>query len=918
MIFIILAVAVFMTAGYFYLHRSVVTETDPFTAVADDAVVIVKAGSLTGFFSAIKNNSGLWTELGTVLNSGGLAPGVLFLDSLFTHNDAASELVAGKGLYFSLHPAGRYNYDVVFYKALNSRQEINTFNDLISGLFSGYSMVSERVYDRVRIYDTDFKWKGKQMNISWAISDGVVMLSFSPLLLENAVKQFGSGSSVLEDEAFQKVFVTGGSNVDANIFINLENLPRYISVFTEGETMELLNNFSDLANWAELDLHLRDDALLLNGFSYSDGTGDNYLNIFAGQSPLEITAESVIPGYSSAFLSLGLSDMPDFHRRYTEWMENTGRSEKHIQLTDDFVRQTGSDPLSSFHSFMEGEVSLVMTNWNDTRKKGENFLVMKTKSRSMASSDLEDMLRYNAGVTGESFDSYRHVYRVDAEISFDIFSFPFMQTGELLFGRVFGLAETAYFSFVDNYLVFGESVSSVSEFIQANVRNQTLGADNRFREFSEYLASRNNLFFYSNVAGSAGLFTGFFSNRLSDNIEENIDSFRKFQALSLQFSSGRDMIYNNIFLKYSPLIIEEPRTEWQTLLDTIIDFKPLLLVNHNTGENEIFIQDLSNNIYLINKTGRILWKKPLSGKIMGDVYQIDYYDNGRLQMLFNTREQIFLVDRNGNDVDRYPLRLPSPATNGLSLFDYDNNKDYRIFVACEDKSVVARTKEGNIVSGWNFSGTEHNVHNKIRHFRVDGRDYIVFADAQQVYMLNRRGNVRVRPDTMFPVSVRNNIVFESRTPAFDPRLNITDTLGRVWHIYFDGKTEVTRLGDYSADHWFDFQDINSDGYRDYIFIDNNRLDVFNREGSLMFSRDFDVNIDHPPAYYHFSREDRKLGVVSGETGQIFLINSNGEIYNGFPLSGRSYFTVGLLGSGEGNFELIVGSDYNFLYNYSVY
>ena len=918
LISVILAAVVFLTAGYFFLHRSTLAATDPFNAVPLDAAVIVKAVSVADFFSTIRNNSGLWTELGTVFRSGGLVQGTLFLDSLFTHNAAVSELVSGKGLYISLHPEGREKYGVVYYLPLRSKGEIRACNDLMHGLFSGSSPVSQRMYERVRIYDSDFKWKGERHHLSWSVRDGVFMLSLSPVLLENAVKQINSGENVLDDVAFQKVFRTRGSNVDANVFINLENFPRYVSSFTSGESRELLGEFSDFADWAELDLHLRGDVILLNGFSYSDRARDNYLNIFNGQSPLENTSGSVIPGNASAFLSFGLSDIDDFHSKYTGWINNTGRSETYSRLNDDFVQKTGSDLSSSFHSFMQGEISLVLTNWDEPGKTGDNFLVMKTKSRSMASEHLFGMLKHHAASTGKSFDSYRHVYQVDSETSFDIFRFPFNRIGELMFGSVFGLAETSYYSFVNNYLVFGSSVSRISEFINANVRNQTLDADNRFRDFSEYQSSMNNLYFYSHLPRSAGLFTGLFNQELAAGIEENIDSYLKFQALSLQLSSGRDMVYNNIFLKYSPLVIEEPSTYWQTLLDTVIDFKPLLLVNHNTGENEIFIQDLNHVIYLINTAGRILWKKPLPGKIMGDVYQIDYYNNGRLQMLFNTREQIFLLDRNGNDVGRYPLRLPSPATNGISLFDYDNNRDYRIFVACEDKSVVARTKEGNIVSGWNFSQTEHNVYNKIRHFRVSGRDYIVFADAQQVYILNRRGDIRVKPDTMFPVSGRNNIVLESRTPAFDTRLNISDTLGRVWQIYFDGKTEVRSLGDYSADHWFDLQDINADGYRDYIFIDDNRLDVFNREGSLIFSRSFESRIDHPPAYYYFSHEDRKLGVVSAGKGHIYLVDSDGGIYNGFPLEGSSSFTIGPLGSGDGLFQLIVGSNNNFLYNYSVY
>ena len=60
------------------------------------------------------------------------------------------------------------------------------------------------------------------------------------------------------------------------------------------------------------------------------------------------------------------------------------------------------------------------------------------------------------------------------------------------------------------------------------------------------------------------------------------------------------------------------------------------MTNHNDRQNkEVIVQDNANNLYLINKEGVRLWKVKLSDKILGDVYQVDYYRNGKLQYLFN-------------------------------------------------------------------------------------------------------------------------------------------------------------------------------------------------------------------------------------------------------------------------------------------
>ncbi len=919
---VVVAVAVaatgIMVLGYFSLKRNIQSGTDPFTAIAEDAVVIVKADRATDFLSFLNRETLFWPDLNKVLKSDFLVSQVEFLDSLLDGNQGAGEFASGKSLYFSLHPSGKDNYETVFYSALIDRGEIRSSRTLVSEILSEHAPVAERSFQRTVIYESSFTINGELRVCSWTVSHGVLMLSFSPVLIENAIMHLDSGSSITEDPAFQRVHSTSGRDVDANVYINLRHLPDYLSAFAGGDTKNFLEGYSGLGSWAELDLHLGKNGLLMNGFSVPGPEKDSYLSVFSGQSPVRIGIESVIPGYSSAFLAMGLTDAELFHDNFREWMEKSGRLSNFNNMAGRFLELTGHEPFEAFNGFMDREAAMVLTGWDESGEKGESFLVLKTRSRSMALESLLDMIGHHAGLSGDNIDTYREVYQVDRETSFDIYRFPFSNTGELLFGKVFGGIQTSWFGFVGNYLVFGESVAALSEFIHANVLNQTLSANSRFREFSEFLVSGNNLYFYCNLTRSPGLFTSLLRDDLAANLAVNIDHFRKFRVMSLQFSADRDLIYNNIFLRYSGEITEEPRTKWQTLLDTVADFKPLLLVNHNTGENEIFIQDVDNNIYLINSAGRILWKKPLPGRIMGNVYQVDYYNNNRLQMLFNTREQIFLLDRNGNDVGRYPIRLPSPATNGIALFDYDNDRNYRIFLACEDRSVEVRTIEGNIVPGWNFSGTEHQVNHDIRFFRVGGRDHIVFADRHRVYITDRRGNIRVRPDTAIPVSPRNGIAYEERTPSSDPRLAITDTTGRVWHIYFDGKTEPIVAGNYSSDHFFDFQDVTADGYKDYIFLDNNRLDVYSRDGLPVFSHEFSCRVSHAPAYYHFSGADRKLGVVCRESEQIYLFNSDGDIYNGFPLKGSSYFTIGFLESGQGNFHLLVGSGDNFLYNYTVY
>ena len=85
------------------------------------------------------------------------------------------------------------------------------------------------------------------------------------------------------------------------------------------------------------------------------------------------------------------------------------------------------------------------------------------------------------------------------------------------------------------------------------------------------------------------------------------------------------------------------------------------------------IQDQKNQLYLLSNAGIILWKQMLDGPLKSEVFQVDCYKNGKMQYLLSTRHKIYLLDRNGNPVEKYPVELRSPATAGISVFDYDKD-----------------------------------------------------------------------------------------------------------------------------------------------------------------------------------------------------------------------------------------------------
>ena len=85
-------------------------------------------------------------------------------------------------------------------------------------------------------------------------------------------------------------------------------------------------------------------------------------------------------------------------------------------------------------------------------------------------------------------------------------------------------------------------------------------------------------------------------------------------------------------------------------------------------------------MYLISSEGKLIWKKNIDSKIIGEIHQIDLYKNGRLQYAFNTENDFQIIDKNGKKVKE----IKNKNYLGLTIFDYDKAKNYRFILFDND------------------------------------------------------------------------------------------------------------------------------------------------------------------------------------------------------------------------------------------
>jgi hypothetical protein len=135
-----------------------------------------------------------------------------------------------------------------------------------------------------------------------------------------------------------------------------------------------------------------------------------------------------------------------------------------------------------------------------------------------------------------------------------------------------------------------------------------------------------------------------------------------------------------------------------------------------------------------------LWQQFLESPIQGNIYQLDFYKNRRLQYLVATDSLLHVIDRNGEYIENYPKNIADISTEVVSVIDYDNSKNYRFMLSEKGGDIYLLDKEGNRLEGWSPKSFAGRFSIYPFHLRVRSRDvFLGVKENGEVIGTNRRG-----------------------------------------------------------------------------------------------------------------------------------------------------------------------------------
>jgi len=868
-IFLIIFTLGLVATGYILLKNKRVEVTEPFRAIPADAAIIIETPDVPDLISRIAENRGLVSRLSVMEWAKRILKDANIIDSL-TGKRTVREFMEGKKAVISFHPvtAGK----LVPLAVMSTGPVISRyrFTSLVSQTGAKLSQVKES--GGVKIYKAVYGSSMNKDDIYLATVQGIVIVSPSELLVENALNNRNNGTDIRQQQGFSQLSGAFGGEHD-NIYILFRNLPRFFNGIINNPGINVLSGVA-VAAGGEIDE--KEGGLFINGYLATSGAGSGADRI-KDLAPLTPGAEEVLPATT---------------RSYTTVMRETLLSG---EPANDPASVNATDIALSLKPFIENEFTLANAG---TTTGNNDIALFRVSNRSQAEELLLSKITGKFRSMGLGKSNFMAVTKDKNGEEINIYRMPFTGVASMLAQGQKLPFDDSWALFCRSYLIFAQTPEVLVDILNSVFQEKTLINDPYYREVEKSLPTKSSFLFYA----TAGAMTEKTEKLLTPEALKKMKpgALSGIGAIGVSLTPSNGMIYTSISVAFPdenilPVMHSEDRSAdtvadvagkpdatllWQTQIGATSVIKPFIFINHNNNSKEIFVQDASDNIYLLNSSGKILWKTKINERIRGDVCMIDYYGNGKNQLLFAGKNYLHLIDRNGSYVGRFPVKLRSPASNTLAVMDYESNRDYRLFIAGEDKKIYAYDKLGNQVKGWEKFVTQEKITSPVRYFRAEGKDYIVASDSRNIYLLDRRGGKRVTfnhsvapsPNTCIRLTKRFKLVFAG-------------TDGLIHFISFTGKDETRKAGDFSSEAFFDYSDIDMDGTPEYIFYDKGTLSVFREDLSALFTVRL-VTTEYPdPEVISSDPGNRFISVTDYSGGRVSVINSRGNNIAGFPAEG---------------------------------
>ena len=885
-ILVLLVLAVFMALYWVLkvLQKEALQQiTDPFVLVPSDATMVYHSKSPVIFLESLIKTGPMAKDLGWIITRRDAVSELKVLDSLLQKEENLYHLWRESSVVISRHPA---TVSETSHFLFNIRLPQNIKESMLHDFLqpSPSPDVHPYIYQSYEIFTSNIQ--EKDIKYHYTLAGNLLVISSSPQLIEKSLLGLQNNESILSIKAFEQLRNVSGLFAD-NLYWNTESICHILDEYAEYQ-WPLMVDCMSLNGWQAWDISYNAGHLIFNGFISPSKNQQNITVLLEHQSTFHTNIWEHIPFYLPMFFYMGIDDVEIFSRQINLLKNNPEWQRTYKEREMRFQDITTVSP-DSIHLLWKGELAWLPTDPYDYH---EQVILLKVgeKNNLLKHPDLGIFFKEVNKPTNEDIVPQIWQNTIPGFIS--------------LVTHGFVTRNFDYFTFSGPYLLAANSSETLTGYMEKLRFGHHIGTNPSMKQLQTHLHNSQNILLHYSIPSLLSSMKEHNTQDLFNNHFKDSDVLNHFGQLSIQFlPSPGSLVFSNMLLVHQPDYTVGKPIKWETQLKSPIHKGPYKVFNHNDQSSEMIVQDVSNHLYLINLNSKILWEKEISGPIMSDIYQVDIYKNNRYQYLFNTRNYLHLIDRNGNYVRGYPMRLPFPASAGIAVFDYDKNKNYRIIFPSENKRIYNYNLGRKPVSGWQYNRSKNLVSKPLQHIRLSGKDFLFVTDNMgNLEILNRRGLSRINPRQSLKVNPSTQVF--ANTTQQEPHFMIAGDYGELNQVKLDGTITRFRPDSLSPDYSFIYANLTGDNEMEMIYLDKGILSAYHLNNRPLFTLPVSHSKALTPGVIDLDEKGSFIGVYDEPNKLIFLINDQGEFEYPFPVPGGRFFYFDF--DSEKNLLLITG------------
>ena len=548
----------------------------------------------------------------------------------------------------------------------------------------------------------------------------LVLMAETETLLKSSRRHLSQGLSVMGNPGFSQA-AEAAAGTDLLFVSYAQAKPLFSSVFNRTYFKETYGNSGysaaytaraayagTLAQWSVFSVGMEDSApMALKGVHVFEDDASEFMSVLMESAGGISQMSSILPSYTYYALSLPMSETEAYIEAYKAYLDSKQALPEYNKTQKELQKRNTLSPAEFIRRIGVKEVATA--TFGDQASPSKVNLVKVGR---------QDTIMFK-GTDVKAFKGYTP----------EVHEFAFPGHVAAVFGEYFNLNDESHFTYVDGWLITG-SRAAVEEFQSGRAGEYTL---------SQYMADagKDDLIAREGTVLAAYLNLGADAGTLNKILNEPVAGILKGLSKDVEYAPmvmtsykkrgkvATDIVTYNLSMER----VKAPEFERDTVV--VIPEGPFRVKNSGTGRMNLFYQNSSGAICLKEEDGKGIWGVPFGKPLCGTAQTVDYYANGKLQILFGSGSSVYLIDRLGRFVTGFPVDLGKEILLGPDVYDFNGAKAYNIMVLHKDKTIEMYNLKGQKPASWKGIALQETIKGLPERIEVGGRTYWIVRTSKQ-------------------------------------------------------------------------------------------------------------------------------------------------------------------------------------------